>query len=167
MAVPLRNYYSMARKPFDTPRAPNEIVCFKSKNWGNKGFFPAFCMLQWHQEVLSMDVSLFKLEIFLPEEAFSPVREALFSVDAGHIGNYDRCLSWSRVQSCWRPLAGTRPYLGQEGRLCQAEELKLEVCCRAEKLAQTLAAVRAAHPYEEPVINVLPLTANGLEDGQK
>lgn len=110
-----------------------------------------------------MDVSLYKLEIFLPEEAFEPVRRALFAVDAGHIGNYDRCLCWSRVKSCWRPLEGTTPYLGREGQLCQAEEVKVEVCCRAERLAETLAAVRAVHPYEEPVINVLPLLATGLE----
>ena len=47
-----------------------------------------------------MEYSLYKLEIFVPPEAFAPVRQALFSVDAGHIGNYDRCLSWSPVKSC-------------------------------------------------------------------
>ena len=36
------------------------------------------------------------------------------------------------------------------------------ICCKGEFLAETLAAVRAAHPYEEPVINVLPLAATGL-----
>ena len=110
-----------------------------------------------------MEYSLYKLEIFVPPEAFAPVRQALFSVDAGHIGNYDRCLSWSPVKSCWRPLEGTRPYLGQEGELQEAEEIKGEVSCKGERLEETLRAVRAAHPYEEPVINVLPLLATGLE----
>ena len=45
----------------------------------------------------------------------------------------------------------------------QAAELKVEVSCKGENLAATLAALRAAHPYEEPVINVLPLAATGLE----
>ena len=110
-----------------------------------------------------MEYSLYKLEIFVPPEAFAPVRQALFSVDAGHIGNYDRCLSWSPVKSCWRPLEGTRPSLGQEGGLQEAEEIKVEVSCKGERLEETLRAVRAAHPYEEPVINVLPLLATGLE----
>lgn len=110
-----------------------------------------------------MEYSLYKLEIFVPPEAFAPVRQALFSVDAGHIGNYDRCLSWSPVKSCWRPLERTRPYLGQEGELQEAEEIKVEVCCKGARLEETLRAVRAAHPYEEPVINVLPLLATGLE----
>ena len=48
--------------------------------------------------------------------------------------------------------------------MCQAEELKIEVCCRGERLCETLAAIRAAHPYEEPVINVIPLAATGLEE---
>ena len=110
-----------------------------------------------------MEYSLYKLEIFVPPEAFAPVRQALFSVDAGHIGNYDRCLSWSPVKSCCRPLEGTRPYLGQEGELQEAEEIKVEVSCKGERLEETLQAIRAAHPYEEPVINVLPLLATGLE----
>ena len=105
-----------------------------------------------------------KLEIFLPETHLEAVQEALWSVDAGHIGAYDRCMSWSRVHSCWRPLAGTDPFLGTPGELCRAEELKIEVCCLEERLEETLAAVRAAHPYEEPVINVIPLAATGLEE---
>ena len=81
-----------------------------------------------------MTESVYKLEIFLPEDHFDPICQALWSVDAGHIGQYDRCLSWSRVNSCWRPLAGTDPYLGQPGQLCRAEEIKIEVCCLAARL---------------------------------
>ena len=43
-----------------------------------------------------------------------------------------------------------------------ATEIKIEVCCRADRLEQTLQAIKAAHPYEEAVINVLPLTKSGL-----
>ena len=47
--------------------------------------------------------------------------------------------------------------------LCGPTEVwKVEVCCREDRLAETLAAARAAHPYEEPVINVLPLVGTGL-----
>ena len=71
-----------------------------------------------------MKQEVYKLEIFLPESHFDAVREALWSVDAGHIGAYDRCMSWSRVHSCWRPLEGTDPFLGTPGEVCRAEELK-------------------------------------------
>ena len=110
-----------------------------------------------------MNQTLYKLEIFVPESHFEAVCQALWSVDAGHIGKYDRCLSWSRVNSCWRPLEGTNPYDGTQGQLSRAEELKIEVCCRAERLVETLAAVKGAHPYEEPVIYALPVLGTGLE----
>ena len=109
-----------------------------------------------------MEFEFCKLEIYLPESHLEAVQQALWSVDAGHIGAYDRCLSRSRVESCWRPLEGTDPFLGMPGELCRAEEWKVEVCCREDRLAETLAAVRAAHPYEEPVINVIPLYRTGL-----
>lgn len=40
--------------------------------------------------------------------------------------------------------------------------LKVEVTCRIARLEETLAAVKAVHPYEEPVINVIPLYRTGL-----
>ena len=98
-----------------------------------------------------------KIEIFAPEEFLGQIQEALWKVDAGHIGAYDRCLSVSSVESMWRPLAGSDPFLGSEGELCRQREMKVEVTCLAEKAAETVAAVKAAHPYEEPVINVIPL----------
>ena len=110
-----------------------------------------------------MTESVYKLEIFLPEESFDPVCRALWSADAGHIGRYDRCLSWSRVNSCWRPLEGAEPYLGEVGALCTQPELKVEVTCPTTRLEETLAAVKAVHPYEEPVINVIPLWRTGLQ----
>lgn len=108
------------------------------------------------------DVTLYKLEIFLPPSHFDAVCQALWSADAGHIGRYDRCLSWSAVRSCWRPLPGTNPFSGTENCLSQEDEIKIEVCCLASRLEETLAAVKRAHPYEEPVINVLPMVGSGL-----
>ena len=104
-----------------------------------------------------MECSFCKLEIFIPPDHLAALQQALREVDAGHIGRYDSCLSYSPVTSCWRPLEGTHPYLGQVGELCRASELKVEVTCRREKLDETLRAVKAVHPYEEPVINAIPL----------
>ena len=93
-----------------------------------------------------------KLEIFIPEANLPNLRKALQNVDAGHIGKYDSCLSYSRVTGSWRPLEDANPYIGNIGEVCEAPELKVEVRIRSEKLEETLAAIRAVHPYEEPVI---------------
>lgn len=109
-----------------------------------------------------MREQVYKLEIFLPEAYKEAVFQALWSVDAGHIGNYDRCLSCSPVVSCWRSSDCSKPFHGKAGEMTWAEEIKVEVCCLESRLAETLDAVKQVHPYEEPVINVLPLIGTGL-----
>ncbi len=104
----------------------------------------------------------YKLEIFIPETHFSKLRDALQRVDAGHIGNYDCCLSYSKVIGMWRPLAGTAPFIGKENEISEEEELKVEVNVREDILDETLKAIKAVHPYEEPVINVIELYRTGL-----
>ena len=103
-----------------------------------------------------------KLEIFIPESHFPALQKALQEVDAGHIGNYDSCLSFSPVMGTWRPLEGTHPFIGKQNEISCEPELKVEVTIKAERLRETVAAVKAVHPYEEPVINAIPLIGIGL-----
>ncbi|MBR6091041.1 MAG: hypothetical protein IKP86_13975 [Anaerolineaceae bacterium] len=107
-------------------------------------------------------MKFFKLEIFIPESHFKKLREVLYRMDAGHIGNYDCCLSYSKVTGTWRPLAGTNPFAGRENEISEEEELKVEVTVTGEKLDDTIRAVKEVHPYEEPVINVIELYRTGL-----
>ena len=104
-----------------------------------------------------------KLEIFIPETHLEPLQMALQRVDAGHIGKYDSCMSYSPVTGCWRPLEGSAPYIGSCGRISAEPELKVEVTCLTDRLKETVAAVKEVHPYEEPVINVIPLYMTGVE----
>ncbi len=106
----------------------------------------------------------FKLEIFIPEENFRQLQRTLQEVDAGHIGCYDSCLSYSRVTGAWRPLPGARPHIGTENEVSEEPEYKVEVSCKAENLRRTLEAVKGVLPYEEPVINVVPLYQIGIEE---
>lgn len=41
-----------------------------------------------------------KLEIFIPASHLSALQKALQAVDAGHIGQYDSCMSYSPVTGC-------------------------------------------------------------------
>ncbi len=109
-----------------------------------------------------MDFRFLKLEIFIPESHFRQLQSALQKVDAGHIGNYDSCLSYSHVIGAWRPLKDTKPYIGKENEISEAPELKVEVTIKTENLKKTMEAIKAVHPYEEPVINVIPILATSL-----
>ena len=109
-----------------------------------------------------MEFEYCKMEIFVPKTHLPQIQKALQKVDAGHIGNYDLCMSVSPVTGYWRPLDGCNPYIGDIGEISCEPELKVEVTIRAAAAAQTIAAVKEAHPYEEPVINVIPLWRTGL-----
>lgn len=104
-----------------------------------------------------MDFKYCKLEIFIPETHISQLQKALQSVDAGHIGNYDSCMSCSKVTSYWRPLDGTSPYIGNVGEISCEPEGKVEVTVFTEKVDETIQVIKEVHPYEEPVINALPI----------
>ena len=98
-----------------------------------------------------------KLEIYIPEDHLQELQNALREVGAGKIGNYDSCLSYSRVMGTWRPLKGANPYSGEVGEISKGEEIKVEVVVEAARATATVDAVRRMHPYEEPVINLIPL----------
>jgi len=98
-----------------------------------------------------------KIEIFIPPEYLEALDEALFQSGAGRIGKYDHCKSITHVEGTWRPLEEAQPFNGEPGKISRAAELKVEVNCARELVPAVLAAIRRVHPYEEPVINVLPL----------
>ena len=93
-----------------------------------------------------MDFKYCKLEIFIPETHLPALQRALQEVDAGHIGNYDSC-----------PLEGCNPYIGNTGEISKEPEVKVEVTVFTEAIDKTIEAVKKVHPYEEPVINAIPI----------
>ena len=108
------------------------------------------------------ETQLVKIEVNVPESHLRQLQEALRSVDAGHIGAYDSCLCFWQTTGVWRSLPGTNPYIGTIGEVSEEPELKVECTIRREALERTVAAIRAAHPYEEPVIYAIPLLDTGL-----
>ena len=105
-----------------------------------------------------------KIEIYIPEGFIEPLREALHAAGAGRVGNYDHCMSIIDVVGYWRPLQGASPYQGQIGELEEGKECQVEVRCERQYVKDALRAIRKVHPYEEPVINVLPLLNHLFED---
>ncbi|MBR5970968.1 MAG: cytochrome C biogenesis protein [Lachnospiraceae bacterium] len=104
-----------------------------------------------------MNVNRIKLETYIPETHLQALRDALREAGAGKIGNYDSCMSYCRVTGTWRSLEGANPHIGEVGTISEEEEIKAEVVMDAECAAKTVDAVRRVHPYEEPVIHLIPL----------
>ncbi len=98
-----------------------------------------------------------KVTVFVPTAEVGGVAAAAFAAGAGRIGNYDECSFISPGMGTFRPLAGSRPTLGRPGRREAVAEYRLEIFTPADRLAAVLEAVRAAHSYETPAIDVYPL----------
>ena len=98
-----------------------------------------------------------KLVVFVPPEALDVVRDALFSAGAGRIGDYERCSWYAEGTGTFRPLVGADPTVGVVGQEERVAELRLETVFPEQAQADVIAALRHAHPYEEPAFDVYPL----------
>jgi hypothetical protein len=98
-----------------------------------------------------------KLVVFVPAEALDAVRNAVFEAGAGRIGEYEHCSWYAEGTGTFRPLRGASPAVGAVGEEERVPELRLETVFPEERHADVIAALRAAHPYEEPAFDILPL----------
>jgi hypothetical protein len=98
-----------------------------------------------------------KLVVFVPADALEEVRDALFAAGAGRIGDYERCSWYAEGTGTFRPLAGAEPTIGTIGKEERVPELRLETVFPAELQDEVVAALRHAHPYEEPAFDVYAL----------
>src|SRR4051794_24180473 len=98
-----------------------------------------------------------KLVVFVPREALDAVREAVFEAGAGRIGDYERCSWYTAGTGTFRGGAGTDPSVGEAGREERVAELRLETVFPADRHDEVIAALRRAHPYEEPAFDIYEL----------
>jgi hypothetical protein len=98
-----------------------------------------------------------KLVVFVPREALDAVRDAVFAAGAGRIGNYERCSWYTDGTGTFLGGKGSKPALGEAGREERVAEYRLETVFPADRLDEVVAALREAHPYEEPAFDVYPL----------
>ena len=102
-----------------------------------------------------------KITVFVPKSHAEAVRESMAEAGAGRYGQYDRCAFSAEGKGCFRPLAGSHPYLGKKGRLETADEVRVEMVCDARTVPAVVAAMKAAHPYETPAYDLFDDAALG------
>jgi hypothetical protein len=95
--------------------------------------------------------------VFVPREALDRVRTALFDAGAGRIGKYEHCSWYAAGTGTFLAGEDTSPTIGERGREQRVSELRLETVFPEERQGEVIAALREAHPYEEPAFDVYPL----------
>src|SRR3954470_13477502 len=114
------------------------------------------------EEVLeprAVGAGLDKWVVFVPADNTDAVREAMFAAGAGHIGDYSHC-SWSVPGTGqFLPAEGASPTIGSVGSVERVAEDRLEMIAPARLRGHVLAALRAAHPYEEPAFDIFAMAS--------
>ena len=94
-----------------------------------------------------------KLTVYIPETHLEQVKDALFEAGAGRYAAYDRCCWQILGQGQFRPLDGSNPVIGERGVVATVPEYRVEMICEDGLIPAVTAALRTAHPYEEPAFD--------------
>jgi len=91
----------------------------------------------------------YKLVWFVPREALESTRTAVFAAGAGGIGDYERCSFYTAGTGTFLAGVGSDPSVGRIGREERVSELRVETVVPAERAQAVVAALIAAHPYDQ------------------
>jgi len=136
------------------------IVCHSNADWAYGGVNDALA-----QKLGFVGLSPFstlyptayrKLAVYVPATHLRKVSEAIFAAGGGLIGRYAKCSFRNEGLGTYFPMPGADPYAGAVGKLSEEPEVRLEVRVPVERRDAVLAAMRAAHPYEEVAFDLFP-----------
>lgn len=106
-----------------------------------------------------------KLITFCPTEYADKVRNALFEVGAGHIGNYDCCSYNTDGTGTFKGLENSNPFVGEQNKLHREPEVKIETIFSSHIQKSIIKALLDSHPYEEVAYDIIQLDNNHSKVG--
>ena len=95
------------------------------------------------------NISRVMIIVTVPKENTEEVRTAICNEGAGVIGNYSHCSVSTKCIGTFKPNDDANPYIGENN--------KLEIICEVDKVKGVVSKIREVHPYEEPLIDIIPL----------
>jgi len=100
---------------------------------------------------------LHKLIFYVPVDAAEQVRKAVFKAGAGQIGNYENCSFNVDGTGTFKATEGANPTQGTIGSLEQPKETRIELVYPKHLKGRVIAAMKAAHPYEEVAHEIIAI----------
>lgn len=104
-----------------------------------------------------MNFKRVKITTTVPLENADEIREALGKAGAGVVGNYSFCSFSTIGKGRFMPNDQANPHIGEANKLEAVEEEQVEVTCDRTIAKQVIATLKAAHPYEEVIVEITPL----------
>ncbi|RUT36413.1 Nif3-like dinuclear metal center hexameric protein [Paenibacillus zeisoli] len=125
----------------------------------------------WMAEALGIEASdslenvhtdkLFKLVVFVPKTHHKQVLDAVLNAGAGAIGNYSHCSFNIEGYGTFIPQEGTNPFIGEQGKMERAEEIRIETIVPSSLRSKIIAAMLKSHPYEEVAYDLYSMDLKG------
>ncbi len=109
---------------------------------------------------MGSEVARFKITIFAPRESTERIIDAASGAGAGLIGAYSRCAFVTGGQGTFYGDDTSNPAVGEPGRQEQVAEDRIEMSLLQSQAKAVVRAVKKAHPYEEPAIDLFALKAS-------
>ena len=103
----------------------------------------------------------YQLHFFVPTDALEMVKSAIFAAGGGTLGAYTHCCWQTQGTGQFMPNMGANPAIGSVGTLSQVDEWYVLILCSEISMQGVIAALKAAHPYEEPAYGVTPIFMEG------
>lgn len=106
-----------------------------------------------------------KLTVFVPLEAEKTVRDAICLAGVGKIGCYSDCTFSVKGTGRFCAENGSNPYVGDEGVLCEVDEIRMEATVTEQAIKNVVSAMLSAHPYEMPAYDITTVENSGQAFG--
>lgn len=108
---------------------------------------------------------MYKLVVYVPEQAANKVRDAITKAGAGFTGNYSHCTFNIDGMGTFKPCEGANPYIGEINELTKVNEVRVESIITDEIKEKVIKAMLKVHPYEEVAYDVYELDNSAYEKG--
>jgi dinuclear metal center YbgI/SA1388 family protein len=141
----------------------NDLVIYSAhtnldNSYGGLNFYLAEKLGLQNLRILSPKKDgLLKLVTFVPESHVETVRNALFGVGAGCIGNYDSCSFNVPGAGTFRAGERAHPFVGNLNEFHTEPEIRIETILPIQKKSTVLRTLLSVHPYEEPAYDFYTL----------
>ena len=100
---------------------------------------------------------MYKISFYAPATHVEKIKEAMFAAHAGKVGEYS-CCAWQVLgEGQSMPLEKSHAYIGKPHQLEKVAEYKVQMVCEDGHIKAAIAALKQAHPYEEPAYQVIRL----------
>ena len=98
-----------------------------------------------------------QLIVYCPESYSKKLKESLFSLGAGAIGDYEQCSFSSKGIGTFFPKNDSKPFIGEVGKVHEAPEDCIEMIFPKNIEGAIIECINKNHPYEEVAYQIFNL----------